>query len=167
MSLAELHHSSAVNETDALLLERLAARVRAGDELAHAVLEIGADDPEWLDRLATALDARRDVAPLQRVMSVWALTQSDIGEVMGVSRQAVSKWIVSGVPADRADAVADLAAATDVLVRYLKRDRIPAVVRRQAPALGGRSLLEIVAEGDTRGALVACRAMFDAAAVHA
>jgi hypothetical protein len=166
MSLTELRPSTTANELDRHRLDRLVARVRAGTDLADAVLAIGVDDPAWLDDLASALDARRDVAPLQRVMSVWGLTQSDIGELMGVSRQAVSKWLAAGVPTDRADGVADLAAATDILVRYLKRDRIPAVVRRPAPALSGRSLLEIVADGDTHGVLVACRAMFDIAAVH-
>jgi hypothetical protein len=48
---------------------------------------------------------------------------------------AVSKWLEQGVPAERVETVADLAAATDLLVRYLQRDRIPAVVRRPAPAL--------------------------------
>jgi hypothetical protein len=166
MSLAELHPSDTASTSDRQRLDRLVARVQAGADLADAVLAIGVDDPTWLDDLAAALDARRDVAPLQRVMSVWGLTQSDIGEVMGVSRQAVSKWLVTGVPAERTDSVADLAAATDILVRYLKRDRIPAVVRRPAPALSDRSLLQIVAAGDTAGALVACRAMFDVAAVH-
>jgi hypothetical protein len=166
MSLAELHSSTHARQTEHDRLDRLVARVRAGAGLTDAVLAVGLDDPAWLDDLAAALDARRDVAPLQRVMTVWGLTQADVGDLMGVSRQAVSKWLVAGVPTDRADAVADLAAATDVLVRYLKRDRIPAVVRRPAPALGGRSLLEIVADGDTRSALAACRSMFDVAAVH-
>ena len=43
---------------------------------------------------------------------------------------AVSKWLEQGGPAERVETVADLAAATDLLVRYLQRDRIPAVVRR-------------------------------------
>jgi hypothetical protein len=42
----------------------------------------------------------------------------------------------------------------------VKRERIPAVVRRPAPALDNRSLLDLVAAGDSRGALVACREMF-------
>jgi hypothetical protein len=166
MSLTDLHPSTDPRTTDRHLLEQLEARLRAGDDLSSAVIAIGADDPAWLDRLAAAIDARRDVSPLQRVMSVWGLTQSDVGELMGVSRQAVSKWLVAGVPTDRTNAVADLAAATDVLVRHLKRDRIPAVVRRQAAVLGGRSLVEIAASGDTGGVLSACRAMFDVAGVH-
>ena len=53
----------------------------------------------------------------------------------------------TGTPDDRAVALADLSAATDVLERYVRRDRIPAVVRRPAEVLGGRSLLELAEEG--------------------
>ena len=35
-----------------------------------------------------------------------------------------------------------------------------AVVRRPAPALGGKSLLDLASAGDTTAVLVACRAMF-------
>jgi hypothetical protein len=44
------------------------------------------------------------------------------------------------VPPERGTQVA----ATDVLERYLKRDRIPAVVRRPAPLLGGVSLVDLL-----------------------
>jgi hypothetical protein len=84
-----------------------------------------------------------------------------------VTRQAVSKWLTRGVPAERAEEVADLAAATDLLVRHLKRDRVPAVVRRRSPALGGRSLLDLLAASHTREVLEACRAMFDLGRVQA
>jgi hypothetical protein len=59
----------------------------------------------------------------------------------------VAKWRGSGVPEDRLVALGDLAAATDVLERYVRRDRIPAVVRRPADLLGGHSLLELAEEG--------------------
>jgi hypothetical protein len=65
------------------------------------------------------------------------------------------------------EAVSDLAAATDLLVRYLKRDRIPAVVRRRSALLDGRSLLELAAAGRTRDLLRACRDMFRFGDAHA
>ena len=71
------------------------------------------------------------------------------------------------MPPERAGAVADLAAATDLLVHHLKRDRIPAVVRRPIPALDGVSLVDLLARGDTRAALAACRDMFRFDRVHA
>ncbi len=71
------------------------------------------------------------------------------------------------MPPERAGAVADLAAATDLLVHHLKRDRIPAVVRRPIPALDGVSLVDLLARGDTRAVLAACRDMFRFDRVHA
>ena len=123
-----------------------------------------APEPGWLDRLMSELSAGRSARELSRVLEVWGLSQAEFAAVMGVSRQAVGKWLAN-VPAERSVAVADLAAATDVLVHYVRRDRIPAVVRRAAPALGGRSLLDLVSTGDTADVLHAVRAMFDPALI--
>lgn len=127
---------------------------------ARSLVQQHADDPQWLDAFVEAFERQRGGMDLGRVMRVWGLSQSDAGRLFGVSRQAVAKWLRAGVPVERVVAVADLAAASDLLVRYLKRDRIPAVVRRPAPALGDRSLLDLVGEGDTRAVLEATRAMF-------
>ena len=84
-----------------------------------------------------------------------------------MSRQAFSKWLQRGVPADHAVAVADLRAATDLLERYLKRDRIPAVVRRPMyRSSTGVSLLDLLGQGDTDRLLSACRDMFDFERAH-
>jgi predicted transcriptional regulator len=129
-------------------------------DAASRIAKAHAGEREWLDQFAAELDRQRAGASLAQTLSVWQLSQSDAARLFGVSRQAVSKWLEQGLPADRAETVADLAAATDLLVRYLKRDRIPAVVRRGAPALEGRSLLDLVGKGQSRAALEACRAMF-------
>lgn len=120
----------------------------------------------WLDAFSEQLDRQRNADTLERVLSVWELNQSDAARIFGVSRQAISKWLAQGVPPDRATAIADLAAATDLLVRHLKRERIPAVVRRPAPALDGRSLLELLERDDARAVLRACRAMFAFGEAH-
>lgn len=65
------------------------------------------------------------------------------------------------------DDFADAARATDLLVHHLRRDRIPAVVRRSAPNLAGRSLLEMLAAGETSQLLEAVRGMFDFGDAHA
>lgn len=135
--------------------------------VAGELVAAGSEHPDWLDAFATELDQRVARGQLSRVLAVWGLSQSQAGELFGVSRQAVSKWLRSGVPAGRVGALADLAAATDVLVRYVRRDRIPAVVRRPAEALDGQSLLDLVAVGRTGDVLAACRAMFDFHGVHA
>lgn len=139
---------------------------RSASAAARALVDAHHDDPSWLDSFAEALDRSRSGAELERILSVWQLSRSDAGPLLGVSRQAVSKWIAGGVPPERAAAVADLSAATDLLVRHLRRDRIPAVVRRSAPALGDRSLVDLLALGDTSAVLEACRAMFAFGDLH-
>ena len=63
--------------------------------------------------------------------------------------------------------IANLSVATELLVRHLKRERIPAIVRRPSPRLGGMSLLELLAAGRTREVLLACRGMFRFDDAHA
>ena len=117
-------------------------------------------DEDWLDTFAESLDRHRAAQSFRRVLSVWDLSRAAAARHFGVSRQALSKWLRDGLPAERSQTAADLAAATDLLVHYLKRDRIPAVVRRPVRELGGRSLLELLAAGETRAVLGACRDMF-------
>jgi hypothetical protein len=78
-----------------------------------------------------------------------------------VSRQAFSKWLASGPPADRADDVAAVDNITGLLDRYVKRERIPAVVRRPASAYGDRSIIEVVEAGGYREAADLVRETFD------
>ena len=134
--------------------------------LAIQLIEASRDSPGWLAAFAGELEAQALTDQLRRTLGVWGLSASEAARLLGVSRQALSKWLVQGIPADRLETVADLAAATDLLVRYLKLDRIPAAVRRKAERLDGRSLLDLVAAGDSHRALEACRAMFDFSAVH-
>lgn len=133
---------------------------------AAALVAEHAADPEWLDAFADSLDRRRARRDLERMLAVWGLSQAEAGRMFGVSRQAVAKWLADGIPADRAVAIADLSAATDLLVRYLSRDRIPAVVRRPIPAEGGSSLLDLLAQGSHGDIVRVCRAMFDFGAVQ-
>src|SRR5690606_26057487 len=100
------------------------------------------------------------------IMRIWNLSRTELGRMLGVSRQALSKWIDSGVPVDRVAQVADLASITDLLTHYVKRDRIPAVVRRAAPNLGNASLVDLVAEGRTVEAVELTRLMFTFADAH-
>jgi predicted transcriptional regulator len=118
------------------------------------------DERAWLDVFAEHLDRHRSGESLARTLSVWDLSQAEAARLLGVSRQAVGKWLERGVPADRTELVADLAAATDLLVHYLKRDRIPAAVRRPIPARQGASLLHLLEQGESGKLLETCREMF-------
>ncbi|MEN8238432.1 MAG: hypothetical protein ABFR53_04420 [Actinomycetota bacterium] len=118
-------------------------------------------DPAWTRRFVDELDRTVRTEPLARFTELWGLSNSAAAGVFGVSRQAFSKWLKSGAPTARADMIADLAAATDLLDRYVKRERIPGVVRREAPMLGDRSLLEMATDGETRQLAEAVKSMFD------
>jgi transcriptional regulator with XRE-family HTH domain len=120
-----------------------------------------APDLAWLRALTDDLDRRLRTEPLERFLTLWGLSLQDAADAFGVSRQAVSKWRQDGVPAGRTPVLADLAAATNLLDRKLKRERIPAVVRRASASLGGRSLLDLVTEGRHAETLGAVRYMFD------
>ena len=137
-----------------------AAAMRDAQEAAERTFREHRHDAGWLDAFIASLDRRRAVESFTRTTEAWGLSQAEAARLFGVSRQAVGKWRRRGVPPERAGAVADLAAATDLLVRYLRRDRIPAVVRRPIPALGGVSLVELLGRGDTGAVLAACRDMF-------
>jgi hypothetical protein len=126
---------------------------------AAAIIERTAD--EWLDAFVAALDRHRAGDGLRHILEVWGVSQAEFARLRGVSRQAVGNWLSDGPPSSRLPEVGDLAAATDLLEHYLRRDRIPAVVRRPAEALSGSSLLDLVAAGRHEDVLAACSAMFD------
>lgn len=128
---------------------------------------VTAHDPAWLAQFTDELDRRLHTGGLERVMRRWSLSRAELGALFGVSRQAVSKWLTNGVPGDRVEQVATVAAITDLLERYVQADRIPAVVRRRAPGLGDRSLFELVSQGRSNEALERTRQMFTFTEVHA
>ncbi len=131
------------------------------------LIDAHGSDASWLDAFADAFERQRSGHELERILRVWGLSQTEAGHMFGVTRQAVAKWLDQGVPSERAVKIADVGAATDLLVRHLKRDRIHAVVRRVAPALGGLSLMAVFATGDTSRLLKLTRAMFTFGDAHA
>jgi len=139
-------------------MTRSVSALRRLDPATAAMAVSSEADDAWTLEFLHALETRVRTRPLERLMATWDLSAAATGRVFGVSRQAVAKWRGSGVPDDRAVALADLLAATDVLERYVRRDRIPAVVRRPAEILDGRSLLELAEAGryaDVRRGVVA------------
>ena len=128
-------------------------------ELAHELAESA--DTDWIRELVDALDRELRRRPLERVIALWDLSNAGAARLFGVSRQAFSKWLVKGPPADRADDVSRVEAVTDLLDRYVKRERIPAVVRRPSAVLDDRSIIEILEQGGYRETAEAVSAMFD------
>jgi len=119
------------------------------------------EDAAWIKELVDALDREVRRRPLERLTSLWDLSNAAAARLFGVSRQAFSKWLAKGPPADRVDDVTRVATITDLLDHYVKRERIPAVVRRPAAVLDDRTLIEVLEEGEYRQAAEAVAAMFD------
>ena len=118
------------------------------DELTAEILERSNGDHTALREIIDRLDLALAVAPLQRCARQWDVSVSQIGEMFGVSRQAATKWMSDGPPTARSEQVALLDQATAILDRWIKRDRIRAVVRRPVDALDGRSRLDVALAGE-------------------
>jgi hypothetical protein len=115
----------------------------------------------WVGRFVGELDRMAEREAFGRVLDTWGISNAEAGRLFGVTRQAIGKWRANGLPEERRAAVGDLAAVTDLLVHYLKRERIPAVVRRRAERLGGCSMIDLVGERRTDDLLTLTRDMFD------
>jgi transcriptional regulator with XRE-family HTH domain len=123
--------------------------------LGCAVLAEPSDSPEVADDVAAQRFLRRvrfhlnhpdTMSPLQRIMEAFDLSKTDTARLFGVSRQAISQWLSDGVPTERQEKVTALLALLDILQRKLKADRLPGIARRPAPAYGGPTMLELIAQ---------------------
>src|SRR6266542_4942741 len=81
---------------------------------------------------------------LDPIASSLELSETELGRLFGVSRQAVGQWRERGVPSNRMAKVATVAAICDLLDHRLKGERIPGIARRPARAYGGLSMLEMI-----------------------
>src|SRR5215208_6197737 len=98
---------------------------------------------------------------LDPIAETLELTETELGRLFGVSRQAIGQWRERGVPSNRMAKVATVAAICDLLEHQLKPERIPGIARRPARAYGGLSMLEMI-ERDRQDALQAeVRRSFD------
>lgn len=86
--------------------------------------------------------------PLDRLRESLGLSSTELGNVFGVSRQAIDQWEARGIPADRRAKLGDLLGVVDLLERKLKPGRLPLIARRPAAVFDGRSLLDVAADGD-------------------
>ena len=135
-------------------------------KMADFIVYTHENNERWLASFTEQLHKRLPAASMAKVLGVWNLTGQEAATGFGVSWQTLERWLRDGVPSDVAEPVADLSAATDLLVHYLKADRIPSVVRRPIKRLDGKSLMDLFSEGEMRSILKACRAMFQFENVH-
>ena len=83
---------------------------------------------------------------LDQIQDVFGLSEGELARVFHVTRPAVSKWRIRGVPVER---VADVDRVCE-LAGYFRRKfipaRIPQIVRNPGKGLGGKSVLQTIAE---------------------
>jgi hypothetical protein len=131
------------------------------ESTAQEVLLRAGGNADVLRRIVDRLDHELNASPLQRTVRLWDISATQLGQMFGISRQAASKWLLDGAPASRRDQVAVLGRATDLLDQWVKRERIPAVVRRPVEVLGGRTRLEVALAGEFDVLLAELRDTFD------
>jgi predicted transcriptional regulator len=140
-------------------VQQMTAMTAADPERAAAALVSA--DAGIAARLAQYLERHLSAEPLDRFERVWQLSSSQAATVFGVSRQAYAKWRSGGIPAERRVDVQLADEATATLLAHVKIDRIPVVVRRPSPSLGGRSLLDVARANDLEAVRDEVEAVFD------
>ena len=98
---------------------------------------------------------------LDPIAERFELTETELGHLFGVSRQAVGQWRERRVPSNRMAKVTTVAAIGDLLGHQLKAERIPGIARRAADAYGGISMLEMIERGREDELLRMVRRTFD------
>lgn len=83
--------------------------------------------------------------PIARLAAAWELTQTDLGRLFGVKRQAIAQWLEQGIPAARQPKLLTILKIADLLQWNVLPERIPAIVRTPAPAYGDRSMIHVIA----------------------
>ena len=98
---------------------------------------------------------------LDPIVETFELTETELGGLFGVSRQAVGQWRERGVPSNRMARVTTVAAIGDLLGPPLMWERLPGVAGRPADAYGGLSMLEMIERGREDELLTLIRRSFD------
>lgn len=151
--------------TCAALIQKVREITPGLHPLALAVNEL----PHWERSDAQIRAFRRHVnsalaesdPDLERTKEVFDLSLTQLGELFGVSRQAVSQWLEVGVPEDRLEKVATVGSIADLLEYRLRTERIPGVVRREASAYGGISALEMIRQDRHDELLASVKSSFE------
>jgi hypothetical protein len=87
-----------------------------------------------------------DQSALNEIRDVLRLSETELGDLLKVRRQAVAQWRRRGIPSERAVEIDQHRQLCRYLTTAIKPERIPAVVRRSVPQLGGRTWLEALRE---------------------
>ena len=119
----------------------------------------------FLESIADLEFEQRCGSPLRRAMKTLDLSSKDIAGLMGVTRQAVDKWLLSAPPTERMGKIGAIAEISDMLRHRLREGMPPVVARRPADAYGGRSMLGVIADDEHEWLRRSVRESFDFARV--
>ena len=119
----------------------------------------------FLESMADLEFEQRCSSPLRRAMKTLDLSSKDVAGLMGVTRQAVDKWLLGSPPAERMAKIGAIAEISDILRHRLKDGIPPVVARRPAEAYGGRSMLEVIADDEHEWLRHSVKETFDYARV--
>ena len=117
---------------------------------------------DWVRKALAGVELERTYsAPLQRAMAIFDLSSGDVADAMGVTRQAVEKWLLGGPPSDRLEKIGVLAEIADILHYRLRPGTPPIVARMKSDAYGDRSMLQMLADDEHAWLLASVRQSFD------
>lgn len=95
------------------------------------------------------------------IQDTFGLTNTEFARLFGINRQALDYWRSHGVPGNRIEKVATVAALAELLQHHLKPQRIAAVVRRHTKEQEGENMLELITKDEHRKLLEDTRQLFD------
>lgn len=81
---------------------------------------------------------------LSFISETFGLSETELGRLLHVTRQAVSQWRARGIPPERSAQVDRIVETAQFLQRRLIPARIPEIVRTPAKGLGGATMLSVL-----------------------
>lgn len=98
--------------------------------------------------MAVVLRAQANTDSLDEIRGIFDLSETELGALFRVSRQAVAHWRTHGIPPHRAADVDRIVELARYLAHEFIRERLPQIVRTPGrsndDALGGRTFLEVL-----------------------
>lgn len=129
--------------------------VRARDDIDEHYLV-------WFSKAMGDIEFERNsTTPLRRAMTTLDLSSGAFADLMGVTRQAVDKWLSSGPPPQRLPKIGTVVEIADILRYRLREGMAPIVARRNAAAYDDRTMLDLIAADEHQWLLRDIEKMFD------
>lgn len=86
----------------------------------------------------------KNTRAVDEIRQIFGLSEARVARLFGVSRQAVDKWRVAGVPPSRLADVDRVLEIAHVFKKRLKAERIPQIVTTPAKGLDGSTVLDVL-----------------------